>query len=313
MKLPQAIFLFLTSFFLFTSCHFFQTNPVILQIDSKEWTSKEFAHLLAQKINNLPKTNATFNNDFIDKIKQQLIQDLIIEEIIRHWSVQNNIMVSEQELQNYLEIHKNGYPESSVFTIHLKKRTLNEKQWKEDIKKILLSEKVMKHISKNSTKPSEKEMRNYYKNNKNLFRTRAKILILQIFHQQREVILQIQNQIQQGGDFKILSKKFSQSPSPGRPEWVEQGVLKVFDTAFSLKKGQFSSVLSSPYGYHLIQVLDTQPEETLSFSKARTKIQRQLTQIRQRAIFTDWLDKQSKKVHILTNQGILKKIKVKVQ
>ena len=312
MKLPQAIYVFLISFSFITSCHFFQTNPVVLQIDSKKWTSKEFAHLLAQKINSLPKTSTIVTNSFINKIKQQLIRDLVTEEIINQWAGQYHITVSVQELQTYLKNFKNDYPESRVFKSHLKKRAMNEAEWKEDIRKNLLAKKVIEHISKDLTKPSEKEMKNYYKNNKNLFHKREQILILQIFHRQREVAHQIQQKIQQGGNFKALAKKFSQSPSSGKPEWVEKGVLEVFDTAFSLKKGQISSVLSSPYGYHLIQILDHQPAKIISFNKAKAKIQKTLTRTRQKAIFTEWLDKQSKKVHILTNQKVMEKIKIQI-
>ena len=68
----------------------------------------------------------------------------------------------------------------------------------------------------------------------------------------------IYNALKQGADFAELAKKVSQDPGSARQggllPFVQRGQLvKEFeDVAFSLKDGELSGIVQSPYGYHII-------------------------------------------------------------
>jgi peptidyl-prolyl cis-trans isomerase C len=46
--------------------------------------------------------------------------------------------------------------------------------------------------------------------------------------------------------------------------------------AFSLKPGEVSSPVKTPYGYHVIEILDRKPEAVRQFSEVRDYIERYL-------------------------------------
>lgn len=68
--------------------------------------------------------------------------------------------------------------------------------------------------------------------------------------------------LQKGGDFAKLAQEYSQDPGSakrgGELGWLQKGALvKEFeDVAFSLKKGEISKPVKTPFGYHIIKVLD---------------------------------------------------------
>jgi peptidyl-prolyl cis-trans isomerase C len=73
-------------------------------------------------------------------------------------------------------------------------------------------------------------------------------------------------QLQAGADFATLAYRYDPLTG-GDLGWFPRGVLTqpaVEEAAFSLKPGEFSSVISTGFGYHLLQVIDKDPAHALS-------------------------------------------------
>lgn len=68
--------------------------------------------------------------------------------------------------------------------------------------------------------------------------------------------------LQKGGDFAKLAEEYSQDPGSakrgGELGWLQKGALvkEYEDVAFKLKKGEVSKPVKSPFGYHIIKVID---------------------------------------------------------
>ena len=83
------------------------------------------------------------------------------------------------------------------------------------------------------------------------------------------------------GNFAKLAKKHSISPEAkrsGELGWFSKGELpSVFDDmCFPLKKGYFSHVTASEYGYHICKVLSRERERDLTLEEVRDDIHRDL-------------------------------------
>ena len=293
-----------------SSCSFYQKDPVILQIHSKKWTGKQFAKLLAKKIR-LSNIQNTQNQEVIENLKERLIGDLVMEYLIKHWAKVYSISISEEELQKSLQKIKNSYPSDEVFNLYLLRKKINKTEWVKTVKNNLLNKKVMQQISSTAKKPTIQEIQEYYKNNPNLFRKNERILIHHIFHKQKDFVLKIRKRLKQGETIKEITQKFINNPQITKAIWIEKGTLELFDKAFHLKIKEISPVWSSAHAYHIIQVLEKKPAQTLSFDKAKAQISQKLLVQRQKSLFAKWMDTQVKKLHILKNEEALKKIKVK--
>ena len=105
--------------------------------------------------------------------------------------------------------------------------------------------------------------------------------------QTAETVLQ---EARSGKDFKELAKKYSQDPTVGQNGGDlgfftrEQMTPEFSDAAFALQPGQVSELVRTPYGFHIIQMVDRHAEKTESFEEVRTGIETSLKDERARDI-----------------------------
>ncbi len=85
-------------------------------------------------------------------------------------------------------------------------------------------------------------------------------------------------QIRQGADFAALAKKYSEDPASavkgGDLGWVSRGqTVKAFeDAAFTLKPKETSSVITTEYGFHILQVLEKQEAKLRPFEEVKAQL-----------------------------------------
>jgi peptidyl-prolyl cis-trans isomerase D len=88
----------------------------------------------------------------------------------------------------------------------------------------------------------------------------------------------ILKQIQAGGNFAELAKKYSEDSSKdngGSLGWIQHGqTVPEFDqAAFALKKGETSGLVRSTFGFHIIHVDDKQQAHVKSLDEVRPQIE----------------------------------------
>ncbi|GIU24365.1 SurA N-terminal domain-containing protein [Shewanella schlegeliana] len=92
----------------------------------------------------------------------------------------------------------------------------------------------------------------------------------------------IYKQLQDGADFAEVAKTESEDTFSGEQggqlDWFEAGVMEPeFDTAlFALNKGEYSNVVKTNFGYHIIKALDIQAGAQAPFADVKEKIVAQL-------------------------------------
>jgi peptidyl-prolyl cis-trans isomerase C len=95
----------------------------------------------------------------------------------------------------------------------------------------------------------------------------------------------IQRQLEVGTSFKSLA--FSYDPlTGGELGWFPRGYLlqpEVENAAFSLQPGQYSGIIPTSLGFHIVEVIEVDPQHSLS-QDALLFVQRQ--------VLENWLDEQ---------------------
>lgn len=101
----------------------------------------------------------------------------------------------------------------------------------------------------------------------------------------RHVLLKEENEAREvyskakaGEDFETLAKKYSKDPSAAQNGgdlgfFTRSRMVPQFaDKAFSMKKGEISEPVKSPFGWHVIKVVDTRPGKAVSFDEIKEQV-----------------------------------------
>ncbi|HXC16416.1 MAG TPA: peptidyl-prolyl cis-trans isomerase [Holophagaceae bacterium] len=106
-----------------------------------------------------------------------------------------------------------------------------------------------------------------------------------------------------GLDFAKAAEQFSEDPSAkgrgGDLGWFDapKMVKEFSDAAFKLKKNEISEPVKTSFGYHLIQVEDTKPEQVKSFDEVKDQLKAQLEADRFSTKATERLENLKKKAN----------------
>ena len=142
--------------------------------------------------------------------------------------------------------------------------------------------------------PSDEEVAKYYKTNIDKFTTperrQASHILIRSSEKDspekraaaRKKIEEIAAQLKAGGDFATLAKQDSQDGSAqqgGELGFFSRGqMVKPFeDAVFSMKEGQISEVVETPFGFHLIKLEKIEPAKVESLEEAKKAIIAQMT------------------------------------
>ena len=136
---------------------------------------------------------------------------------------------------------------------------------------------------------TDAQVQAYYNAHRDEYRTpervHARHILLSTANKPKDEVPKIQaqaeallKQIKSGGDFAELAKKNSQDPGSaqkgGDLGWVSRGqMVKNFeDAVFTLKPNEISNVVTTEYGFHIIQVLEKQPAHLQTLDEVKPAI-----------------------------------------
>ncbi len=188
---------------------------------------------------------------------------------------------TEAELKTYFEQHKQQYTNA-----------IPEKRYARYI--VIDTNKVRQQVQITS-----QELQQYYNSRRDQYRVPEQVNVRHILIKTpapgpdgkvdesavkaaREKAESILKQVQAGGNFADLAKKYSEDPGSkdngGSLGWIQRGqtVPEFEQAAFSLPKGQTSGLVRSTFGFHIIHVDDKQEAHVKSLEEVKPQIEQQL-------------------------------------
>lgn len=247
-----------------------------------------------------PQTLITF---FQGQLPQQVLEDMIDAVLIEQEAARRNIVVSEEEVQRTIE-ERFGYfrdlptptppPENTdVVTGTADSTVVTRSQFEEAFQAFLEALRTQAGVS-------EATYRNIVR--QQLLREKLQEAITadlptsvpqararHILVETEEEAQQVRERILNGEDFAAVAKEVSKDPGSaeqgGDLGWFPQGqMVPEFDkVVFNLPIGKLSEPVQTPFGYHIIEVLEREENRPLS--------PEQLEQARQQR-FEEWLQEQ---------------------
>jgi parvulin-like peptidyl-prolyl isomerase len=238
----------------------------------------------------------------------------IMEQVIDHYLILeygrvNRIFVSQHETEQMMKEIKNGYTEKA-FSDALLRGYVDPDRWTDKVKEQILVNKILKEITENTPPPGYKDIKRYYDENQDEFRTPEMLEFRQIVTGTREDAEVVLKRLTKGEDMHELAKKFSIAPEAekgGRVGWLaRENLEKSMERAlFSTPRGKISPIVKTPYGYHIFEVLSVRKKGRKQLPEVIREIESKLIDQRRKIFCRKWLKLLRSHFEIKVNQDLL--------
>ena len=240
-----------------------------------------------------------------ENLRKQLVEVFIMKTLLSTEVEKRKIEVSNEEVSKAMDSIKASIPPNVKIDEFLKENKITN----EDITLAVKIEKFKNMEVGQKAKPTEKEISKFYNDNREkLFDQPASVHVRHILvavkkdddvktkAQKKEKIENLRKQLLGGSDFAELARKNSDCPSKdvgGDLSYIKKGqMVKEFESAaFSQEKNAIGPVITTQYGYHIVQVLDKKPEKKVTLNEVKEKISSYLEQRKKMEVFNEILKK----------------------
>lgn len=251
---------------------------VVVKVNNKVIVNSE---IVARKQYALWSTKIKISNSTDQKIlREQIIDKMIEEQLIRIEAEKLNITLSPQEFQEAFEIIANQRKQNSAqFKLTLKKSGISFADFSKYLEAEILWSKIIKEVLVSKIKVSDIETEEFIERGKSRADNRkfylAEIVIDHKENQERAQIFseKLFDDLQKGANFNELVRQFSMSISSqnlGVIGWVGQGDIdaKIYQAINLLSKNSYSRPILLSDGYHIFKLLDSRVEKTIDPKEA---------------------------------------------
>jgi peptidyl-prolyl cis-trans isomerase C len=228
-----------------------------------------------------------------DKVRAEVLDDMINRELIYQKATQAGITVTDQWKQEEMAAFKMRFSDPKQYADMLAQMNITEERLTQQFaRQQVIREFIGKEIVP-KVNISDKDAKDYYdKNAKQFMRpeeVKAQHILLKVEQgateeqktEARKKLTGLKKQIDAGADFGELAKANSQCPSApngGDLGYFSKGrmVPEFENAAFALKPNEVSGIVETQFGYHLIKAVEHKASQQQSFDEAKMRITNEL-------------------------------------
>jgi peptidyl-prolyl cis-trans isomerase C len=294
-----------------------QSGDIAVSVDGNVLKKSELEKDIKQK---LAAYKAQIPADKIKKarttLKKQIVDEFIMRNLMTNEVEKRKIAATDKEIEATMEQIKSTLPPDKKLETFMKENKISKEQIALGIK----VNKLVKQEAGNKTKPTQKEISKFYAENKDKFMIPESVHVRHILiafaegdddkvkAEKKVKIENLRKQIVDGADFAEVARKNSDCPSKdngGDLGMLRKGqAVKPFeDAAFSQKINSIGPVVTTEYGYHLIQVLGLNPPKKMALEEVKGKISSYLEQQKQAYVFNALLKKLRENAKIIVYEN----------
>lgn len=243
-------------------------------------------------------------------LADEILEAMITQKIILQRAKELNLSVSHTELERKLIAIRNDY--GINFFDLLAAQNVDYDDWREELRKEMLFDKLVSADVNASVRVSEDEAEDYFNDHPGICKTEARVRASQIVVRDMEKARQVTARLDKGEDFARVAADASIGPEAirgGDLGFVSRETMPdpLDKTLFSLPVGKISPLLKSAYGYHVVKVTEIQPARTRSFAECKDEIIADIRAQKEEAAFAVWLDALKLKAVVKKEMHLLNK------
>ncbi len=245
----------------------------------------------------------------IRQARLRFLLQLVEEMIILRRADELNLQISPQELGDAVLDFKKDYPETA-FEDLLFKQAVPLEAWKERLRRRLLVEKVIRKELLNEDSATPEEIKDYYDKHREEWSHGEEIRAYHILVSSEGLAKKVLERLQNGHDFATLSRLHSLAPEAlhgGDMGYLARGQLpsSLEEALFGLEPGAVSSVVQTPYGFHIFRVVEKRETRVPNIEACIERIRQGMKKERMEAAYGPWLAELRSRYHIEINKEII--------
>ena len=221
---------------------------------------------------------------------KQVLQQMVQRALVFQYAKQHNINVTDDEVNKQLATIEQRFPAGQFETI-LK----NQGMTLDDAKNVVREQVIVKKAVDQNVTVTDAQIKDYFAKNHAQFDQPKQVRARHILVKTKGEADSIEAQLKRGADFATLAKKYSMDPG-SKDKGGELGffgpgaMVKSFeDVAFSMKPGQISQPVQTPFGWHIIQVEEVRPASTATLASAHDKVRDQLLAVQEQQLVPQFM------------------------
>ena len=242
------------------------------------------------------------------QVKEEFLNRLIERKMMLREAQRRRITVSLPEINKRIETMRSDQGKDVKEV--LGGLGIDFEKWKSDLWEDMMIEKLIARDVVRSQHVSSSEVRRYYQENPQEFQRPEQVRVRQIVVATEEEAQKVLDQLlNEKADFPALARQKSTAP-----EAVEGGDLGFFsmgempgefNVVFGLPRGGISSVVKSPYGYHIFKLEEKRKAGKMGLDEASKDIAEKLSRQKQDVRYKQWLTELRGRTKFVVNyQGL---------
>jgi parvulin-like peptidyl-prolyl isomerase len=202
-------------------------------------------------------------------------------------AIDNGFEVTETELDSVLQVQYDKAGGKEKFENYILSKNIELDYIYDDYKNSLLIQKFLTSLVEDSIEISENEIKEKMMQVRSVSVRHILLKTIDLDEndkkQQKNKLAKILNQARQGESFSKLAKQYSEdagsAKNGGLIKNIKRGdMVQPFDNiAFSIAIGELSEIFETPFGYHILTVIDRKKED-----RSAEEIKKELLEIKQK-------------------------------
>jgi peptidyl-prolyl cis-trans isomerase C len=303
--------IFLTSIFFIVACdkvNFF-SRPYVATVNGEKIYLDEYQTRLAQKKAILPKELLSNQPNYINRLEDEVLDNIITEKIMYLRAQNLGLAVNSEEIEERANEIKKEYGKG--FSNLFAQEKLNYEQWKDDLKKEMLFEKLIAVDVNAHISVSKDEAEDYFNEHKEIYKSEPKVRVAQIVVRALATAQQALKRLNAGADFFKVAQEESIGPEARRGGdlgFITRQIMPepLDETIFNLQVNEISPIVKSPYGFHIFKVLEIKPGKVKNFAESEEEVMADIRAKKEEAAFISWLEVLKMKAVVKKEAAVLR-------
>ena len=229
-------------------------------------------------------------SQFRDQVYRSVLERLVSFHLLLQESQTRNISTTDAEVEEHIDRLRGNFPTEEAFESQLTAWDTTLDSLREETRRDLLVERVLDAAVTGDVAIDADTTQEFYEAHTDQFvqggSARARHILIGVSPdadeatktETRERAEELRQEAQQGADFAELARAHSEDPGSaengGDLGRVTKGqTVPDFEAAlFALEIGGISDVVETPFGFHIIQLLDLEESRTVPFAEASIQI-----------------------------------------